>query len=238
MLGTDLAQYARHPRACDGQHGDVLRAVTSLVAPPLCALCGDPSDHKDAICWHCERQVARLPAARSTLPSGLEVISAAPYEGIAREIVTKMKFSARLTLAEVAAERMVRAWGATRGGWMVPVPPAPARERSRGFDLAYALARIVAEEAYGQVAPVIARDDGPRQVGRPRSERTADPPRIRLLSSKARLPSDDLWLVDDVVTTGATLEACAAVLRQAGVTGVRALTFARADSLGPTARAA
>ena len=53
------------------------------------------------------------------------MISAAPYEGVARELVAKMKFAARLTLAEVAAERMLRAWGATREGWIVSVPPAP-----------------------------------------------------------------------------------------------------------------
>jgi predicted amidophosphoribosyltransferase len=216
----------------------VLRAVTSLVAPPLCALCGDPCDYPDSICGACDRCVRELRATRIELPSGLEVISAAPYEGVARELVTKMKFASRLTLAEVMAERMIRAWGATREGWTVPVPPAPARERVRGYDVAYALARLVAQDTWAQVAPMIERDDGPRQVGRPRGERIADPPRVRLLSEKVRLSSDDLWLVDDVVTTGATLDACAAVLRAAGATRVRALTFARADTFGPRARAA
>lgn len=170
------------------------------------------------------------------MPSGLEVTSAAPYEGVARELVTKMKFASRLTLAEVMAERMIRAWGATREGWMVSVPPAPARERVRGYDVAYALARLVTRHTWAQVAPIIERDDGPRQVGRPRDQRIADPPRVRLLSEKVRLPTDDLWLVDDVVTTGATLDACAAVLREAGATRVRALTFARATDQPPLKR--
>jgi predicted amidophosphoribosyltransferase len=105
--------------------------------------------------------------------------------------------------------------------------------------MAYILGRLVERGVmWAQVAPIIERDDGPRQVGRPREARLADPPRVRLLSDKVRLPSEDLWLVDDVVTTGATLEACAAVLRDAGATRVRALTFARADSLGAKARAA
>ena len=64
----------------------------------------------------------------------------------------------------------------------------------------------------------LARDDGPRQVGRPRAERVADPPRIRRVNATLPLPDDDLWLVDDVVSTGATLDACAAVLRDAGAT--------------------
>lgn len=217
----------------------MLRAVASLVAPPLCALCRDPCDYPDSICRHCEREVARLVATRTTLPGGLEVISAAPYEGIARELVTKMKFASRLTLAEVAAERMLRAWGATRNAWLVSVPPAPSRARARGYDTAYVLARLVARAAMvSQVSVCLARDDGPRQVGRPRAERIADPPRIRLLGPKVSLPDDDLWLVDDVVTTGATLTACAEVLRSAGATRVRSLTFARADSFGSRARAA
>jgi competence protein ComFC len=227
---------SRAPRA--RTIGRVLRAVASLVAPPLCALCGRACEHPDSICRPCDRRVAELRPTRFDLPSGLEVISAAPYEGVARELVTKMKFASRLTLAEVMAERMIRAWGATREGWLVSVPAAPARERVRGYDVAYALARLVSRDTWAQVAPIIERDDGPRQVGRPRDERIADPPRVRLLSEKVRLPSDDLWLVDDVVTTGATLEACAAVLREAGAARVRALTFARADFLGSNRRAA
>jgi len=229
----------RDSRVSARKHCGVLRAVASLVAPPLCALCARPCDYPNAICRHCERRVAALRPSRFTLPGGVEVISAAPYEGTARELVTKMKFASRLTLAEVAAERIVRAWGATREGWMVSVPPAPARERVRGYDTAYVLGRLVTRAApRSQVAPILEREDGPRQVGRPRKERIADPPRVRLLSDKVRLPSDDLWLVDDVVTTGATLTACAAVLRDAGATRVRALTFARADSLGPRTLAA
>jgi predicted amidophosphoribosyltransferase len=216
----------------------VLRAVTSLVAPPLCALCGDACDCPDSICRVCERRVRALRPHRGPLPSGLEVISAAPYEGVARDLVAKMKFASRLALAEVAAERMLRAWGATRRGWMVSMPPAPARERARGYDIAYVLARLVTRETLAQVAPILERDDGPRQVGRSREQRIADPPAVRLLSDRVVLPSDDLWLVDDVVTTGATLDACAAVLRGAGATRVRALTFAHADSLGPRALAA
>jgi ComF family protein len=216
----------------------MLRAVASLVAPPLCALCAKPCEYPDSICRHCERRVGALRPSRFTLPGGLEVISAGPYEGVARDLVAKMKFASRLTLAEVAAERMLRAWGATREGWIVSVPPAPARERARGYDVAYALARLMTHDTWAQVAPIIEREDGPRQVGRPREQRMADPPKVRLLSDKVVLPSDDLWLLDDVVTTGATLTACAAVLKRAGATRVRALTFARADSLGPRARAA
>jgi len=158
------------------------------------------------------------------------VISAAPYDGVARDIVRRLKFASRLALAEVAAERMVRAWGAGRSGWLVPVPAAPARERARGFDDAVILARLVTRECpEARGLPCLVRDDGPRQVRRTRDERTADPPRVRLARPFGAVPSSELWLVDDVVTTGATLNACARVLRESGAERVRALTFACAD---------
>jgi predicted amidophosphoribosyltransferase len=159
------------------------------------------------------------------------VISAAPYDGVAQEIIRRLKFSSRLALAEVAAERMVRAWGATRAGWLVPVPAAPARQRARGFDDAVMLTRLIARECAGAESLVcLARDDGPRQVKRSRAERTADPPHVVLARRSAAPPPGELWLVDDVATTGATLTACARVLRESGAERVRALTFARADN--------
>jgi predicted amidophosphoribosyltransferase len=206
----------------------MLRAAASLVAPPLCALCADPCEYLDSICRHCERSVSRLRPVRGEV-DGLEIWSAASYDGVAREIVTKMKFAQRLTLAEVAAERMLRTVGAGRDVYCVPVPPSPARERARGFDLASALSRLITRGCRGQTIPCLERDDGPRQVGRGRGERKSDPPKIRPIN--VPLLSDDVWLVDDVATTGATLLACADVLlHQHGAKRVRGLTFARADN--------
>jgi ComF family protein len=209
----------------------MLRQLASLAAPPLCALCGSGCDPGRPLCEGCERKLARVGPVRSVVPGGLEVISAAPYEGVAQEIVRRLKFASRLALAEVCAERMVRAWGATRRGLLVPVPPAPARERARGFDDAAMLAKHIARHCSGaHVAECLMRDDGPRQVKRSRDERTSDPPRVRLKgSSSSAFPTEDIWLIDDVATTGATLSACAYALRLAGAERVRALTFARAD---------
>lgn len=190
-----------------------------------------PCEPDEQLCARCDRKLARLAPQRSVLPGGLELISAARYEGVAQELVRRLKFSSRLALAEVAAERMVRAWGAAREGWLVPVPAAPARERARGFDGAAILARLVVRQCpHVRVAECLVREDGPRQVRRSREERTADPPRVRLARRSGGLPPGVLWLVDDVATTGATLRACARVLAANGAERVGALTFARADN--------
>ena len=207
----------------------MLRQLASLAAPPLCALCGAGCDPVHPLCSGCARRLARLRPCRSVVPGGIEVISAARYEGVAQDIVRRLKFASRLALAEVCAERMVHAWGATRTGWLVPVPPAPARERARGFDDAAMLARQIARQCPGaRVAEILARDDGPRQVKRSRDARTSDPPQVRLRGTPPSLPGA-IWLVDDVTTTGATLTACARALRMDKAERVRALTFARVD---------
>jgi ComF family protein len=215
----------------------MLRAVTSLVAPPLCAVCEAPVGFEERICKYCRRELIELGPIRFKL-GDMEVISATRYERVARQLVSKLKFSARLALAQIAANAMVGAWACDRSALMVPVPGSPARTRWRGFDTAWYLTSLIARRTLPGYYMCLERSDGPRQVGRPRSRRVGDPPRIHWAKGAASVPDEHVWLIDDVVTTGATLRACERVLREAGVTEVSALTFARADSLGPGARAA
>jgi predicted amidophosphoribosyltransferase len=153
------------------------------------------------------------------------VWSLAPHEGPARALVAALKFRAQLPIASLAAVRMAALAPPPIlvGRSVVPVPAAPSRRRSRGFDPAARIACEFAKQADLPLSACLRREGGPRQVGRPRAERLADPPRVR--AAGAVPPS--AVLVDDVMTTGATLGACAAALRVAGADGVTAVTFAR-----------
>jgi competence protein ComFC len=158
--------------------------------------------------------------------------SAAPYEGVPRELVAALKFRRLMPLARRAAEAI--ASGAPAGlvaGDLVPVPPAPWRMRARGIDAAEEIAVALARLNGATLARCLARADGPRQVGRPRSERLADPPRVKLIGAAPRMAV----LVDDVATTGATLSACARALRAGGALRVVGITFARSLGPGPLA---
>ena len=204
----------------------MLRFVTGLVVPPRCAICSDPVGCEERICGRCRRELVELGPVHSTA-FGIEVVSATRYERVARRLIAKLKFSSRLALAEIAADAMVGAWGVDRAGIMVPVPAAPARARARGFDTAWLLTSLISHRTRPGYLMCLERTDNRRQVGRPRADRLADPPCIRF-AAPARPPEGPVWLVDDVVTTGATLRECARALRAAGAADVQALTFARA----------
>ncbi len=153
------------------------------------------------------------------------------YEGVARDLVHALKFHAHLAAAEVMAAQMVPGLArleAHEGARLaaaplVPVPFAPGRRRTRGFDPAELLAsRLSARTAREVVRCLRRRGDAPRQVGAVRQQRL----RAAGMEAAGRAPPVAI-LVDDVHTTGATLDACARALASAGTRTVFAVTYAR-----------
>ena len=200
----------------------MLRHVWALLAPPLCGVCGEPSEAGDPLCARCHRALGFARPSAFSLPAADWTLAAAEYDGTARAMVTALKFRGRLALAQPMAGAIAAAAGdRVHGLTIVPVPPAPRRRR--GFDPANEIARALADRTGVPLLRCLRRADGPRQVGRERRERLAAPPRIG-----ARCPAPDrALLIDDVVTTGATLDACATRLRASGATEVLAVAFAR-----------
>lgn len=158
-------------------------------------------------------------------PPGLDrAWSAAAHEGVARDLVVALKFRRLLPVAGEMAGRIARlAPPSVLSGAVVPVPTAPLRTLGRGFDPATELGAALAELAGLEISTCLGRTGVGRQVGKRRGERLGDPPRLRLCGEA---PPSAL-LVDDVLTTGATLTACAAALRKGGAIRVAAITFTR-----------
>jgi predicted amidophosphoribosyltransferase len=204
---------------------EVLRELSSVLAPPRCAICGAESPASELVCAGCERAIAAGPAGRGAVAGLGSVTWAAPYDGAARGLIATLKFRGGLGLAAIAGHAIAEALGDGPGLWtVVPVPAAPLRRRRRGFDPAELIAGELATRLGLERAPVLGRANGRRQVGRPRGERLASPPQVRAIDP---VPARAL-IVDDVLTTGATLSACAAALRDAGASEVRGAVFARA----------
>ena len=209
-----------------------IRFAVSVLAPPRCGICSQPCPARVVACARCAGALRRASPAIVVLGGVGPVYAAAAHEGVARRLVSELKFSGRTALGEVAAGAVARTLPADLdAGCVVAVPPARVRLRARGFDPAALIAAALAASLELPLEPCLMRLDHRRQVGRRRAERLADPPRVR-----CRAPAPRALLVDDVLTTGATLRACAEALRRAGGEPVGAAVLARA--LGPGQAAA
>jgi ComF family protein len=196
-----------------------------LLAPSLCWTCGSRAERTQPLCVRCRLRMRR-PAAEPVVLSGLTVWAPLAYEGPARDLVRALKFRGAIGVAGFMAAQIVA--GAPAGlleGALVPVPLHPSRLRSRGYNQAAAIAAAVSARAELRVEDCLARA-GPAvtQVGRARAERQRGPAGQIIAET---VPPGRVLLVDDVVTTGATLRACADALRAAGCAHVAAVVFAR-----------
>jgi predicted amidophosphoribosyltransferase len=143
---------------------------------------------------------------------------------VARDLVTALKFRRLLPVTDLIADRIQwLAPSAILSGTIVPVPTAPLRSAIRGFDPAAEIGAALARRTELPLSACLARRGGGRQVGKRRAERVGHPP---LIQARGEVPRSVL-LIDDVLTTGATLTSCARCLRSAGAIRVVAITFTR-----------
>jgi len=203
----------------------LLHAVATAVVPPLCAACGRGCRPEATLCTRCSRHLAAMDPLAGAGPPGIDrAWASASHEGVARELVTALKFRRLLPVADLIADRIEwLAPGALLSGTIVPVPTARLRSFKRGFDPAMEIAQALAARTDLPLAPCLARRGGGRQVGKRRAQRIGHPP---LIQTRGETPKSAL-LIDDVQTTGATLTSCAQALRQAGTVRVAAITFTR-----------
>lgn len=205
-----------------------LDALISVVAPPLCPACGGPAGAGRALCAACRRELRWLGPA--PLRRG-ELLVWAPlaYVGPAGALARALKFRGAVRLAEAMAAAVAANAppGLLADAALVPVPLHPARRRRRGFNQAERLARALASRTGLAVHDCLERR-GPRgtQVGRSRADRERAIEGVVRLRRGVAAPAAAV-LVDDIVTTGATLEVCARALGEGGTRRVTAVAFAR-----------
>lgn len=202
-----------------------LRAIGSALIPPLCAACGSGGREDALLCRRCASRLAEASPLAGMGPPGLDnAWSSAAHEGVPRQLVVALKFRRLLPVAEAIAERIERlAPTNLLSGAIVSVPSTRMRTLTRGFEPAAEIAAALAERTGMPLVPCLVRSGGQRQVGRRRAERIGHPPHLQLHGEAPR----SALLVDDVLTTGATLSACARALRGGGGIRVAAVTFTR-----------
>ena len=204
---------------------DLLHAVLGALVPPLCAACGRGCRRDAIVCTRCSRRLADAEPLEGCGPAGIDrAWSSAPHEGAARDLVTALKFRRLLPVADLIADRVQwLAPPALLSGAIVPVPTAPLRAAMRGFDPAAEIAAALALRTGLPLQACLARRGGGRQVGKRRAARIGHPPLVQACGPVPR----SVLLIDDVLTTGATLSACAGALRSAGAIRIAAITFTR-----------
>jgi ComF family protein len=197
-----------------------------LLAPPVCWGCSGPAGRGQILCRACRGRLHRLAPAPVWL-SGVRVWAPLAYSGPARDLVSALKFRGAVGVADAMAAQIAANAPPEllAGATLVPVPLHARRLRSRGYNQAAAIADALGLRTGSEIADCLARTGlAATQVGRHRAERRAGP--AGAIEVRAAVPASVL-LVDDVVTTGATLAACQRALRAAGSSEVAAVVFAR-----------
>jgi predicted amidophosphoribosyltransferase len=221
----------------------LLSELRAIVVPPVCMACRTALPAaEEVVCADCRRALVWLTAPlcrRCGMPepcspcpgrraSYLRAWAPLSHEGVARTLVRALKYDARLALADSMAAQMAAGapGGLLSGGVLVPVPAERSRRRTKGFDHAERLAAALGARTGLPVwSRLRRRGRAPHQAGAPRAERLAT--RRLLVQATARAPPLAI-LVDDVHTTGATLDACGRALLAAGAEQVNAITYTRA----------
>ena len=199
------------------------------VGPPACAGCGQPLPSWRAISVALER----CAACRRRPPAFDRGIVACDYQGELRAIVHAFKYDRRRSLARPLGRLLRDAGGPVLADAdaVVPVPLHVWKRVQRGFNQSADLARTLDLPVYR----LLRRTRATRaQAGLTPNQRRRNVAGAFALavwpwrSAPADVAGRTLVLVDDVMTTGATLDACARVLKRAGAREVRVLTLARA----------
>jgi ComF family protein len=192
------------------------------LTPPLCLRCGDPLpswrsiSRSESHCPRCRRRDSAISRARAL----------GAYDGALRRIVHALKYGRRRSIARPLA-RLMREQAAElfeEVDVAVAVPLHRARRRARGFNQAEELARHLGLPARSVLRRTRAT---PSQTDLPAAQRHANVRGAFAMRRHVDVRDLVVLLVDDVSTTGATLEACGRTLRAAGAREVRALTAAR-----------
>jgi ComF family protein len=256
VAGGALSSAARLPRALRGG----LMALADLILPISCASCGrvvDPGE-PGIVCGRCWARLHLLPAPRcdrcghpthgrpcrwcANLPAYVRAVRSVCWATVdtGQRIVHSLKYEGWWRVADGAATRMARLdWPRDvldERAMVVPVPLAASRQRQRGYNQSECLARALAPlwKVPLQLDALVRSRPTQTQTRLTPEERVRNVHGAFSTTATARdvLRGAHVVLVDDVVTTAATLNACAAVLHNAGARIISYVTFGRAPAIG------
>lgn len=217
----------------------MFRSFIELLTPISCIGCGRESASlcddcllevrlQQALCFNCGRVSTYGRTCEICIPKTFlrGVTVGAHYEGAVKELILQLKFhrlrSARDAAAQIVLGRLPEGLGIDL---VTSVPVSPSRYRERGYNQAELLGRSLAGSLSLPYANLMTRSTSEHQMGLDRTRRLA---KVRgVFTPTRRADSLSVLVVDDVITTGATLSECAAALTEAGAARVWGAAVAR-----------
>lgn len=211
------------PHVCISCHteGSLLCKSCTIALPnsrPICYRCGVLAA-SDGVCAAC----------RSKTPL-TSVTARTAYAGTAKDLLWKLKFDRAAAAALPIAQACLTTAPPVGATTVITyVPTATSRVRQRGYDQSRCIARHVAKCLQKPMYPLLGRTSGVRQVGTDADTRRRQLAHAFRARSRHVIQNAHILLIDDVITTGSSLEAAARVLLEAGAARVDALAFAQAS---------
>lgn len=219
-----------------------MQSVSRFAFPPVCVGCGKPDQ---LLCRHCQSDILWVSAAfcpGCLTPVNLSdgrcchslpdtIYSAVSYIGPIPKAIHHLKYQGHFAVAKPLAQLMISAWQSAwqRPEMIVPIPLHKSREQKRSYNQAALLAQeISAEWSIQSCSDALIRIRSTRpQVGLNAHERQNNV--INAFWANPSFKGKSVLLVDDVFTTGATMQAAAMALIKAGASSVAGFTLAKAE---------
>lgn len=220
----------------------VLESILSVIAPHDCLVCGeegkllcancqtDAVPHIPSRCYRCHKISQNYKTCRSCRSSSNlhAVIVRTEYAATAKDLLYLLKFQRAKAASVVIGGAMSQKLNAVSpNSIVIPIPTSTRRRRQRGYDQADLLAKQLCSVQNSDYVVALHRKGQERQVGARRQVRLKQLEQSFWVNEKY-VKDRNILLVDDVITTGATLETAAAILKNAGARRVSAIVFAQA----------
>lgn len=212
----------------------LVQRLAEYIAPVACVVCGNNgelvcADCRDKLlvtkrptCFRCNRLTTdgrTCSSCRSSVQlAGASVAS--HYDGPVKELILALKFNNAISAAEIIAELLIPLLADKTFDLVISVPTTAGRYRRRGYNQARLIAQVVAAKLALPYRDSLRRLGSARQLGHSRQERLQQLSDSIIYRSTLELAGARILLIDDVMTTGATMAECAAVLKTAGAKSV------------------